>query len=181
MRSRHATIRRMLRPVLGRSRAVLRAALIVSLWHAPIPWVHFHDLDGHQVEELDPLAHHISEFHAGDVRLGRKTLDWHAHLVLPWAVTDHDACPGNETPAPRPDDVSPVMTPEATSLQSSMSLARHVPTLLADGGNASFDVAVTQQEVVASATIPACGWCRHFFETYGRTSAVRDLSGVRLC
>lgn len=180
MRNACAKMRRLLRPGLGRLRVGLRAALIVSLWHAPIPWVHFHDLKGPQVEDLDPLSRHVAEFHADDLDLGRRAVDWHAHLVLPWALDLHDPCPG-EDPIPCPDDVCVIVTAEAANLQLSMSLDRPVPGPFTIAGHLPAQFALRMPEVVATATIPACGWCRHFFETYGRAAAVRDLAGVRLC
>src|SRR5262245_9754318 len=65
-------------------RFAVRLALLLSLWHAPIPWIHAHDLIGPSVEHLDSLHRHVEEFHAGERSHGEAHLDLHAHLILPW-------------------------------------------------------------------------------------------------
>lgn len=171
------------RPGSGRRSLALRAALVVSLWHAPVPWVHFHDLEGPQVESLDPLSRHIAEYHAGDVHHGHKSLTWHTHLVLPWCLDGHDACPRDHDGdhAPRPDDTWLVVTAGASSLQSTLSLGRLARAANPGCSDSFARAVVAPQEVVAAATVPPCGWQRHFFETYGPSIAVRDLIGVRVC
>jgi hypothetical protein len=159
----------------------LRGLLVVSLWHAPIPWVHFHDLEGPHVELLDPLSLHVAEYHARDLDGGRKALDWHAHLVLPWRLDLHHSDSGDEGEAPRPDDDFIAKTAEAANLQSSLSLGRPVPALFAGWGDLPAVGAFGLPEDAAAATTPGNDRHRHFFETYGRPAAVRDLTGVRLC
>lgn len=59
-----------------------RLALIVSLWHAPLPIVHAHGVD---VADSVPFAlvDHLVEFHP-DVALNSDVdLGWHWHLVPP--------------------------------------------------------------------------------------------------
>ncbi len=65
----------------GAKRAVLvmlRLACVLSLWHAPIPWVHIHSTDDAE------LANHIHHFHP---ELREAAHDgpegWHWHTVLP--------------------------------------------------------------------------------------------------
>lgn len=173
--------RRLGRPLTCSARLALRGLLVVSLWHAPIPWVHFHDLEGPSVEQLDPLSLHVAEFHARDLGGGRKALDWHAHLVLPWRLDQHHSDPGDEDQAPRPDDDCIVLTAAAANLQSLLSLGRPLPAQLAGWGDLPGVCAFDLTEGVASATTPGSDRRRHFFETYGRPAAVRDLTGVRLC
>lgn len=173
-------IRRLLRPDSGCWAVGLRAALIVSLWHAPIPWVHFHDLEGPQVEQLETLSQHVAEFHAGEVGHGLTALDWHAHLVLPWSLHQHDTCPEDEH-APRPEGDCLVMLAGSAISQLSLSLGRPIPAALAGPGDAIASSPLALPEVVAAATIPPGGLCRHFFETYGPSIAVRDLVGVQIC
>uniref|UniRef100_A0A7C2JYY6 Secreted protein n=1 Tax=Schlesneria paludicola TaxID=360056 RepID=A0A7C2JYY6_9PLAN len=65
---------------------VCRLLLAVSLWHAPIPWGHFHR-DG-----AENLAEHLQAFHPHDASL---ELGWHWHLILPdWGHPAPLPCPG---------------------------------------------------------------------------------------
>jgi hypothetical protein len=174
-------MRRLLRSGRRRARLALHTAVLVSLWHAPVPWVHFHDLAGPKVEQLDPLSLHVAEFHAEDLGKGLTALDWHVHLVLPWRLDQRHNCPCGERHVPCPDDHCVVVTAEVAHLQSSLSLGRSSPALFAGSNILPALCTPGLPEIVATATIPSCGWCRQFFETYGRLAAVRNLTGVRLC
>lgn len=61
--------------------ALFRLACIVSLWQAPVPWVHSH------AAEVG-LQEHLAAFHADADEL--TTLGWHWHAVLPpWGQAEH--------------------------------------------------------------------------------------------
>jgi hypothetical protein len=159
---------------------ILRVILAMSLWHAPIPWVHVHDLEGPQVDHRQSLAQHVAEFHSRDLAWGHSQLDWHAHLVLPWSLNHHLPCPDGDRREPGSDDFVAVKTNG-----TGMSLAKAVgpPTVrafLADDVAAHAEHSISVQSG-AIAQILTASPGRHFFETYGRSSAVRDLAGVRLC
>ncbi len=96
--------RRMLRTVTRRGSQVLRVMIVLSLWHAPIPWVHAHDLEGPAVDRLGMLSQHVAEFHAREVSLGAQRLEWHTHLILPWCLVHHFPCPDSDEREPGADD-----------------------------------------------------------------------------
>jgi hypothetical protein len=151
--------------------------LAMSLWHAPIPWVHVHDLEGPQVERLEALSNHVAEFHSRDIADGRSRLDWHAHLVLPWSLNHHLPCPDGDRREPGSDDFVGVRT-NAAGMNPAQAIGQ--PTALAFLAR---DVVVEAglsvlAERGALAQMAAIGRGAHFFETYGRAS---DLAGVRLC
>jgi hypothetical protein len=159
---------------------ILRVILAMSLWHAPIPWVHVHDLEGPQVDHRQSLAQHVAEFHSRDLAWGHSQLDWHAHLVLPWSLNHHLPCPDRDHHEPASDDFV------AVKLQGAgISLTKAIgePTsraFVADVVAAHAQGAISVQPG-AIAQILAGSPGSHFFETYGRSSAIRDLAGVRLC
>ena len=40
-----------------------RVALIVSVWHAPLPMLHSHDADIHDPDAAATVVHHLAEYH----------------------------------------------------------------------------------------------------------------------
>jgi hypothetical protein len=173
-------MRRLLRPVSGRLRVALRAALVLSLWHAPIPWVHFHELPASPVESFDWLAEHVAEFHSADVEAGRTELDWHVHLVLPWTLNvQHSGCP-DEQQESRPEDVCATATTANSNLSVGQLSGRSDSMALASWMIES-TVSRAQLEIADVDPLRARGSGLHFFETYGSASALRTLTGVRVC
>jgi len=76
-RQRHSQFRPSWLPVLG------RLALIVSLWHAPLPMLHAHDADLHNTTSVEVFVHHLTDYHP-DVALNSQIdFGWHWHLVPP--------------------------------------------------------------------------------------------------
>jgi|GEM_PF-2388322 len=65
-------------------RGSVRLLLVLSMWHAPLPCVHTHDIVGPFVEHVLSLARHVDHFHLAEVEHGQRHLGWHVHLVLPW-------------------------------------------------------------------------------------------------
>jgi hypothetical protein len=159
---------------------LMRVMLALSLWHAPIPWVHVHDLEGPQVERLESLSRHVAEFHSRDIASGRSRLAWHAHLVLPWSLNHHLPCPDGDRREPGSDDFVGIRTNAA-----GMNLTQAIGQPAVRAFLAADVVVDTGMSVLAErgalAQMAATGRGAHFFETYGRASAIRDLAGVRLC
>jgi len=170
----------MFRQLTRRSSRFLRVVLVLSLWHAPIPWVHTHDLDGPEVARLESLSQHVAEFHARELSLGAERLEWHTHLVLPWCLVHHFPCPDSDEREPGADDYFGSVTIGAAGTNSGGMIG--APTsraFLADG--LASDLAARLPNVVQSGqSILARAPNRHFFDPYG-AAAVRDLVGVRLC
>src|SRR5574337_1804227 len=69
----------------GAVRRTIRTLLLLSLWHAPVPWVHAHDLTGPTVDLVYSLHRHVDKYHVRDVQHGALHLDLHTHLILPWS------------------------------------------------------------------------------------------------
>ena len=78
---------------------LLHLCLLVSLWRAPVPWVHSHDSIDRRTaatrfwaEHLDHF--HTHRFHTDPNHFGSETTEahgWHLHFVLPWELADkHD-------------------------------------------------------------------------------------------
>lgn len=155
------------------------ALLIVSCWHAPIPWVHAHDLRGPGVDRQAGLYQHVSEFHASQLTFGADHLDLHAHLVLPWGM-EQQAPHRHQPQEPSAQTLFAMKfggTPTSTWTQTIGQ-----PLDLAWGQAPSLD-----QAGVASAaaidgspvfTMPRGG---HFFDTFAGSVSIRDLIRVRLC
>jgi hypothetical protein len=154
--------------------------LALSLWHAPIPWVHVHDLEGPQVDRLESLSQHVAEFHSHDIASGRSRLTWHAHLVLPWSLNHHFPCPDGDRREPGSDDFVGIRT-SAAGMNTAQAIGQPITRAFL-----ATDVALEAglsilAERASLAQLAATGRAAHFFETYGRASAIRDLAGVRLC
>lgn len=158
----------------------LRVLLALSLWHAPIPWVHVHDLEGPQVEHRQSLAKHIAEFHSGDLAWGRSRLDWHAHLVLPWSLNHHLPCPDGDRHEHESDDFA-APKPRPAGVTSDQAIGQPTTRAFLAGDVVVDEGLSISIEAGAMAHTAAISRGAHFFETYGRASAIRDLAGVRLC
>src|SRR5438309_1651419 len=172
--------RRFSRPARGLCGRVLRAAIVLSLWHAPIPWVHAHDLDGPRVEGRQLLSEHVAEFHGRELSQGQKRLDWHMHLVLPWCIVHHLPCPDSDHRQPASDDFfGAVKMGRGAELSVKAIMQPTTRAFLAASLGA--DAARLLLSAIGTESIGVFGRGTHFFETYGRTSCVRDLVGVRLC
>ncbi len=166
----------------GLTSRVLRAVLVLSLWHAPIPWVHAHEIEGPQVERLRLLSQHVAEFHARELSQGTRVLDWHAHLILPWCLVHHFPCPAQDEHEPGSDEYfgGASLTNVAGTISAKM-LGQPAARAFLAGFPVPDHAAVLPETMGAHAALLALGRGTHFFETYGRTQCVRDLVGVRLC
>jgi hypothetical protein len=181
MRVLSMTARCLQRPARRLMGRVLRAVLALSLWHAPIPWVHAHEIDGPDVDHSQVLSLHVAEFHSHELNQGEKKLDWHMHLVLPWCLIHHLACPDQEQRDQGSDDYvggarfSAVGSNGAKAVIDPATRAFRAEDLTTEDG-----IWLTTAAGV-NTSISAIARGQHFFETYGRTQSVRDLVGVRLC
>src|SRR5262249_55342873 len=99
-----STARTLQRSIRRLTCRILRVVLALSLWHAPIPWVHAHEIDGPEVDHSLVLSRHVAEFHSRELSQGERRLDWHMHLVLPWCLIHHLPCPDQQQPSPVSDD-----------------------------------------------------------------------------
>jgi hypothetical protein len=160
---------------------MLCVALVLSLWHAPIPWVHVHDLEGPQVERLQLLSQHVADFHARDLGQGAARLAWHAHLVLPWCLINHSPCPEGDEREPGSDDFLGNVKISAARAVAGDAIGQPSTRAFLAGDQAADQLLIASHSAGAMAALGAPALGRHFFETYGRSDAVRDLVGVRLC
>ncbi|WP_010584357.1 hypothetical protein [Schlesneria paludicola] len=81
---------------------VLRACLIVSLWQAPVPWIHSHGTEPvtvARVSATQDLVHHLALFHPAVNAEAAKELGWHLHWILPCWGHALDDTPDDESPA----------------------------------------------------------------------------------
>jgi hypothetical protein len=125
------------------------------MWHAPLPWVHSHDIVGPFVEHVLSLARHVDHFHLAEVEHGQRHLGWHVHLVLPWNASQTSDCPG--------DDLSHVPHELPTHAQfavadagSPQALLRAVELLPGPAGAPGIDVPLIAE--ADPALWEACTW-----------------------
>ncbi|MSR57828.1 MAG: hypothetical protein EXS05_09155 [Planctomycetaceae bacterium] len=175
----HARVRRFARRCSRRATVGMQMLLALSLWHAPIPWVHAHELQGPQVENSPALHEHVDHFHSHDVAKGETHLDLHTHLILPWDCDrDSDGSPHPaERPGCRDDDFVPLAGSAGSSLKAiGQPTIRALGDLAFAGSLPAMPRPEGGDEPVFSLTRG-----RHFFETFGSSVSVRDLICVRLC
>lgn len=105
----------------------LRLACILSLWHAPVPWMHIHSNDDAH------LASHLRHFHSELSTVSHEeSLGWHWHLVLPpWGQTP---CSTSEEDEPSPSttiEFDPVIVVAAMSrhVDGAVGIPRHQPVI----------------------------------------------------
>jgi hypothetical protein len=173
--------RRSARRGVAVARGVVRTLLLLSLWHAPIPWIHAHDLEGPQVEQIALLHRHVDACHSREIQHGDRHLDLHSHLVFPWGH-QHDPlnlADGEQVPVSEDTDfLSPAAGVSAgTSLkQIGQPAERAFEQLLVA------DLLLTSHcGGWGSGRVFSLGSGRHFFETFGETVSVCDLVCVRTC
>lgn len=159
---------------------VLRTLLVLSLWHAPIPWVHAHDLIGPDVEHIAELHQHVDRFHAEEVRHGESHLDLHTHLIYPWGRHHSPGAPDDSEPAGSDDGDFLLLAGTSSGVTSSKTFGQ--PTDRAIDVIAPVDQGPAAHAAVGGhAPLICLSRGAHFLETYGRAVSSRDLFGVRLC
>jgi hypothetical protein len=113
--------------IVSRMTLVLRCALILSMWNAPIPWFHTHDLVGPEVAQQQALAVHVDRFHAAELRLGQVSHEWHLHWILPWNPQAIPCDPeGESAPASPAEDVL-ISASHTVQFQILSQYLRHQP------------------------------------------------------
>ncbi len=173
--------RRVRRSASGPISRVFRAVFALSLWHAPIPWVHAHEIEGPQVERLQLLSRHVAEFHTRELSQGARRLDWHVHLVLPWCFDHHFPCPDQERREPGSDDYFGGTALNTVAATSAKTIGQPTARAFLAAHPPSDQPAALRDTMDARTALAAAGRGGHFFETYGRPHPVRDLASVRLC
>jgi len=159
----------------------LRIVVALSLWHAPIPWVHVHELKGPQVEKLTSLSQHVADFHARDLNWGRGSSDWHAHLVLPWCLNHQHRCPADDDRNSSADDIFSGVTVVSGSAAAGSAFGQPTNRAFLASVIPADAAAIVNRDAGTSAALLGQAFCRHFFETYGCSVAIRDLVSVRVC
>ncbi|HEY2249972.1 MAG TPA: hypothetical protein VGH74_02885 [Planctomycetaceae bacterium] len=165
---------------------MLRVVIVLSLWHAPIPWVHVHEFEGPRVDRLESLSRHIAEFHAGDLLWGTTAAEWHSHLVLPWCLNhrcphDQHNCPADDERDPGSDDILAGGRLTAGDLTAGQSFGPPTSRAWLAGEFMAAEAPLVQRGTGANNALCGLSRFRQFFETYGSSVAVRDLLSVRLC
>jgi len=160
-------------------RRFLALLLALSLWHAPVPWVHAHDLRGPDVDHIGQLHRHVDVFHSSEIAAGQSHLELHAHLILPW---ERDADPNHPgTPhSPGSDEFDFVLPSADTSASLSVKLVGPAADLLVANVLSSGFV-LADSTLTWEASLRASSHGSHFFETYGSSVSIGDLVSVRLC
>ena len=103
-----------------------RFALIVSLWHAPLPILHAHDADIAHSQVPEALVDHLVEYHPDVFSNSPFELGWHWHLVLPPAGHPGDQSPEGDCPfcpLDSPLSLPQVQLPVATTLSLDLGMA----------------------------------------------------------
>ena len=149
---------------------VLTVLALLSVWRAPLPWIHQHvGLSGVTVEQAG-LIEHLGCSHVEN--LESDWFGWHFHWVLPGHTTDED-CPrsGNH------GSQSTVM--DEFGVQSS-----HVDLLSRMAAHATSFQCLGTDEFVSklarlelSSTVPA----HSFLQTFAAAVPLRAMTGVLRC
>lgn len=74
--------------------AILRAVMILSMWQAPIPFLHCHSLRAEDASGDATMRQHLVRFHRDALRHPGLRLGWHVHFDLPaefFGFPDDDA------------------------------------------------------------------------------------------
>ena len=156
----------------------MRLLLVLSLWHAPLPWVHSHAMAGPIVDQVASLARHIDEFHP-DAAQDTLEAGWHMHLVLPWSLSHHTPCPYQHN---HDDGSNAALGLNAgivmpAPLPVSVGYAANGELLLVDAAGSAEGLhrgGLTQ----LSNTRNSPG---HFLGTFGGSVSLGDLLSVRTC
>lgn len=176
--ARNGTRRRVSRCALV-SRRFLTLLLALSLWHAPVPWFHAHDLLGPDVDHIAQLHRHVDAFHASEIAAGESHLELHAHLILPWERDADPDDPGSpHVPGSDDFDVA-LLTVDTASTLSAKVVGRALDLLTSSVSQREF--ALADDGLVWEASLRASSHGTHFFETYGSSVSIGDLVSVRLC
>lgn len=172
--------KRFIRPRIRSARravsALLHFCLLLSLWRAPVPWVHAHDtLDEHAAADTRFWAEHLERFHT-DLH-GHSPHGWHWHFVFPWELADkHDDDQDG-------DDQHPQDVPESVRIEPICIVANsmaNVRTPYQFG-----PIAVVVPDVVATSLTASPPLNRpigvHVLLTFSNRISWRALACIALC
>lgn len=165
----------------ARSIASLRVLLVLSLWHAPFPWMHEHDLEGSVVESMGHLARHVDEYHGDALRRGETHCGWHVHLVCPSAMDPSGKCQ-QSAPGDAPSDEGQVCGVLKFAVSRTNARAADDAGFL-DAGKTLSSLPLAWMPIQRP-TLTAGTGVRpppHFLGTYGDSVALGTLLGVCLC
>jgi len=165
------------------SGVALRLVLVLSLWHAPLPWVHAHMMPKRAGGHAHALARHVHALHAEDIEHGATHLAWHLHLVLPWCVEGETRCPSDD---PSDDEGHIGFTMKfgvatSASQQTAHDLGGGLASDACGGGAIAGGLMAATTFHDVRVADPQRHRSRHFLETFGRTISAAELTGVRLC
>jgi hypothetical protein len=155
---------------------------MLSVWHAPVPWVHLHETSGPTVAYDVQLQRHLGEFHP---HLAAETqpasLGWHVHLVLPWQCGHKGDCDPRQTQHGTPDCISNLQFGSAFSSpsgsQAVVELLAHttfgLPTLVLPALLDESNPALTAKPALSAPT--------GFLASFAGSVAICDLIDRHLC
>ena len=81
---------------------ISRLCLILSLWQAPVPWLHCHGSDMASVASATSTherSYHLIRFHQSDDLETDASFGWHYHWVLPFWSRTFDQTSHEELPS----------------------------------------------------------------------------------
>ena len=158
--------------------------LLLSLWQAPMPWLHAHGTNEHEDANENTLTRHITEFHDNESADSVAELGWHVHLVLPWCPAHRDPC-------------SPERSQQHDSETGHFQFGLNVGMMPSASTTAIFDALASNgsllQILAIDVPLATTGThcprvfcfgqqeCAHFLGTYGDSIAICDLLSSRVC
>jgi hypothetical protein len=159
------TLRRVTQAARPLLQQVLRLGLIVSLWPAPVPWLH-----SHREESRPSLVFHLQEFHSGN---SDEHEGWHIHFTYLWRLAD-DPCAPEDRDEPPP-----------CQLPATPAIAASAVSIVAPASLASFDViapaATLRAQITGREAAPRRIWPGGFLHSFAVVIAPHQLLGVLLC
>jgi hypothetical protein len=100
--------------------------------------------------------------------------------VLPWSLNHHLPCPDGDRREPGSDDFVGIKT-NGAGMNPAQAIGQPTTRAFLTADAVVDEGLVISGETGGMTQMAATGRGAHFFETYGRASAIRDLAGVRLC
>ena len=101
-----------------------RLALIVSLWHAPLPMLHVHGADVEDPATVEAFVDHLVDYHPDVAVNSHIDFGWHWHLVPPPVSHPGDDSSDKDCPhCPQDDQTLERSVQTSAVLQSTCSWA----------------------------------------------------------
>jgi hypothetical protein len=150
---------------------IVCAVLMVSLWRAPVPWIHSHETLEAQGLSEQALAWHVQHLHPQEAE--HSIFGWHVHLSLPWEVSNEPS-PLREPDAPKPRSVyeMPYVVSPATD---TVDVDRHASHFAAGPMLDALPVMILLQ------ADPSVILARHFTPAHSSRVSLRALICVARC